>query len=328
MSAAQANPVVVDRNCVWRLRLQCTACGRALLESDVFADADISCVCGFALRHRDGILRALAPDRAAHFRQFMDEYGEIRLREGRGAADAAYYLALPFEDRTGRNSWQWSIRAKTFQYFSSHLLPKIERRAGRPLDILDNGAGNGWLSHRLTLRGHRCAAVDLLDNDWDGLGATHHYLFNLTTPFAVVQAEMDRLPFADGQFDLVIFNASFHYSTNYSQTVDEALRCLRPGGSLVVLDTPYYYRDSSGSAMVREREAEFERKYGYRSNSIRSNEFVTRASLDRLSRECGVRWRILKPWYGWNWALRPCKARLRRRREPSKFYVLWGRPQS
>ena len=221
MSAAQANPAVVDSNCMWRLRLQCTACGRPLTESNVLADDDVACACGFGLRHRDGILRALAPDRAAHFCQFMAEYGEIRAREGRGAADAAHYLALPFEDRTGRNSWQWSIRAKTFHYFASRILPKVETRAGRSLDILDIGAGNGWLSYRLTLRGHRCAAVDLLDNHWDGLGAAHHYLSNLTTPFAVLQAEMDRLPFADSQFDLVIFNASFHYSTDYSQTTGE-----------------------------------------------------------------------------------------------------------
>ena len=39
-------------------------------------------------------------------------------------------------------------------------------------------------------------------------------------------------------------------------------------------------------------------------------------------------WEIYKPWYGWKWALRPWKARLRRQRPPSRFWILvatWAR---
>lgn len=308
----------------WVLKLRCTECGQPLADANILGSCNVRCRCGFSLRERDGILRGLSAERDPYFRRFATEYGEIRALEGRGAEDDEYYLALPFEDRTGRNSWQWSIRAKTFSYFISRVLPRIEARRQKPLHILDVGAGNGWLSYRLTLRGHRCAAVDLLDNRWDGLGAASRYFAHLQTSFALVQAEMDRIPFADNQFDLVIFNASFHYSTDYWRTLREALRLLRRGGSVVVLDTPYYHREWSGAAMVQEREAEFERKYGFRSNSIPSSEFVSRGTLDRLARDCRVHWKILKPWYGWNWALRPWKARLHRRREPAKFYVLWG----
>jgi ubiquinone/menaquinone biosynthesis C-methylase UbiE len=312
----------------WSVNLRCTICARALPSIDLLSAEDASCLCGFVLRRRDGIVRTITPERALYFRQFTEEYGAVRSREGRGATDDACYLALPYEDRTGRNAWQWSIRAQTFRYLERRLLPQIESSTGRPLDILDLGAGNGWLSYRLTLRGHRCAAVDLLDNSWDGLGAAKHYLANLDRPFAVVQAEMDRLPFAGQQFDLVIFNASFHYSSDYAETLRETLRCLRPGGSVLVLDTPYYHRESSGAAMVRERQAAFEKQYGFRSNSVPSREYVTNASLKALQKECGIRWRIFKPWYGWNWAVRPWKARLRRKREPSKFFILWGRPKA
>lgn len=308
----------------WLIKLRCSECGQALSATNVLAACDVRCQCGFALRHRDGILRALSAERDPYFRRFATEYGKIRALEGRGAKDDDYYLALPFEDRTGRNAWQWSIRSKTYSYFASRILEQIESRNAKPLNVLDVGAGNGWLSYRLTMRGHHCAAVDLLDNDWDGLGAANRYFAHLAAPFALVQAEMDRIPFADDQFDLVIFNASFHYSTDYSRTVCEALRLLRTGGSVLVFDTPYYHRESSGAAMVREREADFERRYGFRSNSIPSSEFISRYTLDRLERGCGVRWKVLKPWYGWNWALRPWKARIRRRREPSKFYIFWG----
>ncbi len=300
--------------------LRCPACGSTV-------DANVVCRCGFVVRRTAGILRALAPDRAEYFRRFQKEYGDIRAREGRGGDDA-YYLALPYEDLTGHNTWQWSIRGKTYRYFESRVLPRVERRAKRHLNILDIGCGNGWLSFRLTLRGHNCAAIDVVDNAWDGLGATAHYLKHLERPFAVVQAEMDRLPFADAQFDAAVFNASFHYSTDFVATVRDALRCLRPGGDLIILDTPYYHRAESGQAMVRERQAQFEKQYGFKSNSISSLEYVTGEMLHGIARECGLRWRILRPWYGWGWAMRSWKAYWHRRREPSKFYLLWGRVEA
>lgn len=303
--------------------LRCPSCGHSLDRQDQYA-----CACGFVFHAIGGILRGLVPDREQYFARFRQEYGEIRAREGRGTNDDAYYLALPFEDRTGRNAWQWSIRARSFRYLESQILLQIERRVSRGLNVLDIGAGNGWLSYRLSLRGHCCAAVDLLDNSWDGLGATSHYLPKLPKPFTVVQAEMDHLPFADAQFDVAIFNASFHYSTDYEATLRETLRCLRPDGDVLILDTPFYEKNESGIAMIRERQAQFEKQYGFKSDSIASSEYVTGETLAQLARECGVRWDIRRPWYGWNWALRPWKARLKRRREPSKFYVLWGRPQS
>lgn len=323
MNAAIATP---DRALRFPFRLRCLLCGSAVPDAD--ANSTNACSCGFAFRTTDGILRALAPERAEYFRRFQKEYGDVRAREGRGASEDAYYLGLPFEDCTGHNMWQWSIRAKTYLYFESRILSAIERRAGLALKILDIGAGNGWLSYRLSLRGHRCAAVDIVDNAWDGLGACSHYLRHLTEPFTVVQAEMDRLPLADSEFDVAIFNASFHYSTDYIATIREALRCLRPDGDLLVLDTPYYHRDESGQQMLRERHAQFEKQYGFRSDSIPSLEYVTGETLTRLAAECRLRWDVRRPWYGWAWAMRPWKARWRRRREPSKFYVLWGKREA
>ena len=117
--------------------------------------SDKTCaLCGFVLREERGIWRALAPDRQRRFSQFMREYQEVRAREGRGSSSPDYYLALPYADLTGRNSWQWSIRSLTFRCLLRRLLPRLEQSLARPLDILDIGAGNGWLSYRLAERGH------------------------------------------------------------------------------------------------------------------------------------------------------------------------------
>ena len=280
--------------------------------------------CGFVLLNTEGIWRALAPDREERFQQFMQEYQTVRSQEGRGSSCADFYLALPYADVTGRNNWQWKIRARSFSFFLGKLLPEFEREHPRGLDVLDIGAGNGWMSFRLASRGHRPILVDLLDNDQDGLGAARHYFPHMPRLLPCFQAEMDRLPFGPRQFDLAIFNASFHYSENYEPTLRETLRCLRPQGHVVILDSAFYNRDESGRRMVQERQAAFQRRFGFASDSIAGREYLTQETLDELARALRVSWRVMKPWYGIGWALRPIRARLVGRREPSKFFILWA----
>jgi SAM-dependent methyltransferase len=250
-------------------------------------------------------------------RQFLEDYAKIRAVEGRGSEDSAYYRALPFSDLTGRNTAQWRIRATTFEYFKRHLLPL------RPCDILDLGAGNCWLSYRLAELGHGPVAVDIFSDPGDGLGAARHYPVN----FPVIESEFDDLPFPDAQFDLAVFNSSIHYSSDYVRTLSEARRCLRPGGCVVILDSPVYKRREHGEAMRIERQISFELQHGFRSEALGSIEFFDLEMLDRLERELSLTWEIHRPWYGWQWHLRPMRARLKRQRPPSRFWILVGRFQ-
>jgi SAM-dependent methyltransferase len=305
------------------VQLRCPACRQGPCRPPTVS-ASCCSGCGYVFSEFDGICHALPPDRESVFRQFVRDYEAVRATEGRGSGSADYYLALPFQDRTGRNAWQWHIRARTFRFMERHLFPKIEAAYPRGCDILDIGAGNGWLSYRLTERGHRPVAVDLLDNDTDGLGAARHY-FQHARPFLRFKAEMDCLPFMPAQFDVVIFNASFHYSVDYRRTLEEAIRCLRPGGQLIIADSPFYWRAESGQKMLQEKRAGFERQYGFRSDSIQSREYLTPDTLRELSTQLALPWRVYKPWYGIRWAFRPIKASLMRRREPSKFYLLHAR---
>jgi SAM-dependent methyltransferase len=244
--------------------------------------------------------------------RFLGDYGHIRAAEGRGSEDSTYYRALPYADLTGRNTEQWRIRARSFDYFAAHILPR------RPSDILDLGAGNCWLSYRLAERKHRPIAVDIFTDARDGLGAAVHY----PTQFPVVEAEFDHLPFADQTFDLAVFASSIHYSTDYAHTLGEARRCLRPGGRVVILDTPIYRERAHGEMMRAERHAGFERQYGFRSDAVASIEYFDRQMLADLARELSLEWEIHRPWYGWRWHLRPVKAQIERRRPPSRFWIL------
>ncbi|MGE5326919.1 MAG: class I SAM-dependent methyltransferase [Deltaproteobacteria bacterium] len=273
---------------------------------------------------RQGIWEALLPERRAKFERFIEEYEKVRRMEGRGSGGGHYYLALPFKDVSGHNSWQWKIRGRSFRFLAQKVLPILEYRITGGMDVLDLGAGNCWLSYRLASRGHRPVAVDLLVNQLDGLGAARHYFPFLGRKFPRFQAEIDRLPFAEKQFDLAIFNASFHYSEDYSQTLEECLRCLRRPGHIIIMDSPLYTHAESGERMLQERRSNFERKYGFRSDSVASREYLTPSMLDALGRRFDINWTILHPWYGVKWAVRPLRAWFQRRREPAKFQIIWG----
>ncbi len=272
------------------------------------------------IRNQRGIWTALTPARQEHFRQFICEYEHVRSDEGRGSNLAAYYLALPFRDLSGRNQGQWTIRARSFRYLENQILSHMERSMPA-LDVLDLGAGNAWLDYRLALRGHRPVAVDLLTNNTDGLGAATHYLERLPGLFPRFQAEFTSLPFLDAQFDCVIFNASFHYSESYENALGEAIRCLRPGGWVIITDSPWYAKEDSGRRMLEERRSFFVAKYGFASDSIRSLEYLTDERMNLLATRFGLTWQIHRPFYGFRWSLRPFIARLKRKREPSEFRI-------
>ena len=246
--------------------------------------------------------------------QFLLDYRRIRSAEGRGATTSDYYRALPFRDLTGKDGWQWRMRATTYRYFSKHILP------GQPSDILDLGAGNCWLSYRLREQHHRPVAVDIFRDEFDGLRASRHY----PGPFPVIEAAFDALPVPNASFDMAVYNASIHYSSDYARTLREARRCLRPGGRVVILDSPMYAKREDGLRMRSERQAFFERQYGFRSEALSSIEFFDHAMLKQLADELQLRWSVHKPWYGWRWHARPLIAKLKGKRPPSRFWILVG----
>jgi SAM-dependent methyltransferase len=279
--------------------------------------------CGSTVSCSAGIWRFLPEQRAERYKDFLSEYQTVRADEGWGSSTADYYRALPSVARGDRNSAIWRIRAKSFRALINRVVEPYEARFAKPLKILDLGAGSCWLSYRLSERGHNVAAVDVSTDSLDGLGA--HERYGHVNSFLPVQAEFDHLPFADKQADLVVFNASLHYSADCAATLIEGARVLDPGGCLVVMDTPVYHDGSSGARMVQERESAFLDRYGFRSNTLPAENFLTTRRLNELAADVGVRWEVVVPFYGVAWLVRPWKARLRRRREPARLPLIIGR---
>ena len=264
---------------------------------------------------RGGIWRFLTPETTARIAVFVRDYETIRAAEGRAAAEPDWYRLLPQTDRTDPAAAMWRMRAAAYRTFEKKVLKALPARR---LHIADLGSGSGWLANRLSRRGHDVDAVDLLDNDWDGLGAHRHY----DVVYRPVQASFDELPYRPALFDLIVFNAAFHYSVGYEITLEHVLRFLKPGGVLSIIDTPVYHDPESGHRMVAERERAFTERHGFPSNALPLENFLTYDRLERIASKLGLSVRLHRPQYPLRRRLSPLLARLRGRREPASFPVI------
>ncbi len=108
-------------------------------------------------------------------------------------------------------------------------------------DLLDIGTGTGRMLEVLGPKLDRAMGVDLSREmiamaraKLDQAGLRH---------CSVRQADMYQLPLAEACFDIVIIHQVLHYAENPPRAVTEAVRVLRPGGLLLVVDFAKHERE-------------------------------------------------------------------------------------
>lgn len=285
------------------LKFVCPHCSSALPHWISGEQTCPACKTEYAVR--DNIYRFLLPERQREIEPFLAQYRTVREKDGYRPPTAAYYQALPQVDRRNSQADTWRVRRASYK----NLLHVLSSAPG-VTTVLDLGAGNGWLSHRLSELGHCCVAVDWLDDEQDGLGAGRFY----STDFLCVQADYDQLPFAPGQFDAVIFNASLHYSADIAASLQHARRMLRAGGAIAVMDSPTFRSERAGRRMVAEMEERFVTKCGLARLAKQGAGYLTPQAL-------GAGWRFIPSRGGAGWEARRILAAVKNRRESAMFGV-------
>jgi len=103
-----------------------------------------------------------------------------------------------------------------------------------PMVIADLGAGEGTFALLLAQRAKKVIAVDtsakMIEVGRDQ--ALRHGVDNVEFRLG----DMEELPIADREVDLVFFSQSLHHALHPDRAVEEAARILVPGGRIVLLD--------------------------------------------------------------------------------------------
>ena len=198
----------------------------------------------------NGIWRFLLPDQVKQFQAFIDlQKKQIDLAS---------------------NPYNHSILSKKFSEFDP------------PLHILELGSGKGELSMSLAKQSHCIYAVDILTEGPNSpeKAAKH----NETVTF--LQADFDNLPLSSDHFDLIIFNASIHYSKSYINTLSETLRVLKQNGSIFIMNSPVFKQKNHGESYSKKETVQ----KGF--NLLYSEKYLTYDWLNALAEILALEWKF------------------------------------
>ena len=149
-----------------------------------------------------------------------------------------------------------------------HLLP--------PLDVVDIGCGEGYLTLEAARWARSVVGIDRSDEVLERAKAlaTRRQIGNTTWK----KGDLSRLPLKEASMDVAILSQSLHHATDPERALSEAVRVLRPGGRLLLLDLR-----SHDQAWVRTRFGD--RHLGFSTQQL--SELMTGAGLTQTRVQVG-----------------------------------------
>jgi len=172
---------------------------------------------------------------------FEQLYLAVRDKEGRMYTDAEL-KHLPEIDEGHQYYSEWQIRKRSANRFICWLQNKQ-----RPLNVLEIGCGNGWLSAKIAgLPNVKMTALDINETE---INQARRVFKKQNLRF--VYDRFDEHTFGDLKFDIILFAASIAYFPDINDILQLALACLTPGGEIHLLDTHFYKPEELDSARDR-----------------------------------------------------------------------------
>ena len=225
--------------------VRCPACRGEL-------DGSLACArCGRSYELDDGIPRLLdptAPGLEAKLRE-VAAWPVLAREQGWYEADDRVDAALPYlNTELGWEDRAWGATEHGFRL----LLERYVRRGDRVLEI---GAAKSWAAQHLLPRGCEYVACDLVVDPVIGLGRGR-FFEQRAVPYLRIQADGERLPFADGSFDVAFCVATLHHALDLRAMVAELARVTRNGGIVAALNEGTRAPYVSGANPEQEREKE------------------------------------------------------------------------
>jgi len=161
---------------------------------------------------------------------FGDLYIDVRNQEKRVLTDCQV-MFLPDIEPTHIHYKEWQVRKRSAKRLIDYLKEK-----SKPLNILEIGCGNGWLSSMLlTIKGSKVTGIDV--NEPEIMQAKRLFK-NERLDF--ICAGFDPQMFSDQKFDVILFAASIQYFPSIKNILQDALSCLNRNGEIHIIDTNFY----------------------------------------------------------------------------------------
>ena len=263
--------------------LRCPTCREPIGES--IGSHEAVCPNGHSFAHRDGVLRLLDAAFADRLESFTARLSEIREAEGKRLMDVSAYEGLPYSQlKSGDPAWrtEWRLRCHDLEILFRLVAGRSHCR------VLDVGAWNGWLSHRLAARGHDVTAVDYFDDDRDGLAARQHYRVH----WRAIQMDLEDLAVLDEHFDVIVLNRCLAFFPDPIAGVISARRLLAEDGTLVITGLQFFRQAAPKRRSVALQRETYRMRYGFELFLRPTKGYLDWEDRRRLQ-EAGV---VLKPY--------------------------------
>ena len=238
-------------------------------ECELPLDSEWRCAKGHAWPLVDGVRQCINADLSRTLDPFLKAFRAYRGIAGERLLEPGMYNRLP-ESGMDHDPGLWQLRKYDLEIVGALLTEYAQQPANsspsplqrgtntRRLRILDVGAWNGWLSHRLAALGHEITATDVFTDAHDGLGAVKHY----PAKFTAVQADQERLHLFDGPFDMVVAQRCMGFMVDITRSIGQMKSLLAPGGTLFLTGLNVYRDPRSIRSRLAQTALRFTEQHG------------------------------------------------------------------
>lgn len=172
---------------------------------------------------------------------FADMYIDMRYKEKRILSDCKV-MFLPEIEEDHIHYKEWQIRKQSAQRLMDYL-----KEINKPLNILEIGCGNGWLSAKLCfLNGAKVTGIDINEPE---IQQAQRVFKSDNLEF--ICTAFDASVYQEQKFDIILFAASIQYFKSLKEIIMSALCCLKHNGEIHITDTNFYTPVAAMKAVIR-----------------------------------------------------------------------------